>query len=146
MHRRHWMAMTIGAACALAAAGPARAGEDPGQRVAITPEEREAVRDWLLHAAAPASMSVRATASSTQAPDWLVAHSGPAAPPPPPDAARLARGERLPVTVYRQGEPLPAELLSRLPPQPRATMLLRFDRRLVRVFRPTRLVLDAVEL
>lgn len=155
MRRRLCLAAMAGGALAGARCLPAQAGEDLASRVAIAADEQAAVRAWLArHGALTAGPTPRPmhttvsnhSATSTTSPDWLLAHAGPSTPPPPVDPAQLARGERLPVPVYRQGEHLPPELLALLPPQPRGTMLLRFDRRLVRVFRATRTVLDVVEL
>jgi hypothetical protein len=68
--------------------------------------------------------------------DWQVRRAAP--------AAAVRRGERLALDVYRTGKPLPPELLAQLPEQPRGTMLMELDGQVIRVFRPTRTVVDVL--
>ncbi|HMN84335.1 MAG TPA: hypothetical protein PKA20_30995 [Burkholderiaceae bacterium] len=145
------------------AAMPAQASEEAWQRVAISPSEANVLRDWqaarragpvagqpaiggarlasaLVPTASLAPVAASATASQVAAPTAGVPGAAAARSP----AAGVRRGERLALDLYKTGKPLPAELLAQLPEQPRGTMLMELDGQVIRVFRPTRTVVDVL--
>ncbi|MES1945008.1 hypothetical protein PC39_12862 [Salinisphaera sp. PC39] len=67
-------------------------------------------------------------------------------PLPPGWQKKIARGEVLPGDVYRYRQPLPGDLLRRLPRQPDGTELYRIDDDIVRVIVGTRVLADILDL
>jgi len=61
---------------------------------------------------------------------------------PPGWRKKASRGDVLPRDIYRHRQPLPADLLRRLPVQPRGTELYRIDGDVVRVITATRVLAD----
>jgi hypothetical protein len=124
-------------------AGATRAGAaDPAERamerVAITPAEMAVIRAWLATHPRPIVVPVRAEPAAL---DFD-------APVPLPHGwqGMLQRGNRLPPNVYQAGRPLAPELVAQLPAGPRATMLIELDGKILRMFRPTRTILDLAPL
>lgn len=141
---------------------PAQASEEAWRRVAISPTEANVLRDWQARRAAPAvAVTAAPAASGTRLASALVPTASLAPKAVPATAAQVAaapiatapgaaaaagvrRGERLALDLYKTGKPLPAELLAQLPEQPRGTMLMELDGQVIRVFRPTRTVVDVL--
>lgn len=65
---------------------------------------------------------------------------------PPGWQKKLARGQKVPGDVWRYHEPLPAELLRRLPPQPEGVITVRIDDQMVRVATAGLILLDVFDL
>ena len=149
------MPLVVAAILGFWVAMSAQASEEAWQRVAISPAEASVLRDWQARRAAPA-VAVQPAAGGVRLASALVSTAilapaaaapgaaNPAAAAPAPAPTSVRRGERLALDVYKTGKPLPAELLAQLPEQPRGTMLLELDGQVIRVFRPTRTVVDVL--
>ena len=117
-----WLASMLFACAALV---PLSASAGGGwDRLAIKPEEAKILREWAAR-----SIPVRKVATAAPAGDG---------------AAGPGRGERLALDRYQAAQHVPEEVLQKLPDQPRATRLIVLDGQVVRVFRPTRTVVDVL--
>lgn len=125
------MALVLGVSGVLLAA-PARASEDAWQRIAISPAEAKVLKDWTSRLATAPAPGTRLSGGLVQ-----TAAAVPAAP-------SLRRGDRIALDVYKSGRHVPPDVLAQLPDQPRGTLLMELDGQVVRVFRPTRTVVDVL--
>lgn len=128
----------VGVWLAAAALGPPPVRADDAARLRISAAEVALVRVWLQRHPQPVVMASAAPAASD-------AFDAPA-PLPAGWQGMIQRGARLPPSVYTSGRRLPDELLAQLPPAPKATLLMVLDGKLLRMFRPTRTVLDLAPL
>ncbi len=92
-------------------------------RMAIKPEEASVLRQWFSQSGAMQKVSSATDAGGTA-------------------TATVVRGERLALGRYQAARLVPEDVLARLPEQPKATRLIVLDGQVVRVFRPTRSVVD----
>ncbi len=65
---------------------------------------------------------------------------------PPGWQKKMARGYVMEDRIYRHAEILPGVLLGRLPPQPRGTVLIRIEGKIVRLAQATREIIDILDL
>ena len=65
---------------------------------------------------------------------------------PPGWQMKVARGEVMSADVYRHSEPLPKEILVRLPPQPQGTILVKVEGKIVRLVQATKTIIDVLDL
>ena len=65
---------------------------------------------------------------------------------PPGWQKKIARGESLPETVYKQAQPLPEVVIRTLPPPPTGTTLVILDDKVLRLLEATRTIVDVFEL
>lgn len=65
---------------------------------------------------------------------------------PPGWQKKLARGEVVPSDVWSTHQPLPHDILMRLPPQPSGVITVRVDNQILRVIAATQVLLDVFEL
>jgi len=114
--------------------------------VSITVDERRIVRDYgreclrgpgpgkkkgWQHGGLPPGLAKKAQRGGGLPPGWQ---------------AKLAKGKVMPVEVYQQCHSLPNEVLVKLPPPPRGTILLAVDGKVVRLLHATREILDVFEV
>src|SRR5262245_40920346 len=107
----------------------ASAPEPPWLQMELTPLEKEIVRQHRADSRAVQSKQ----------PTKKVARD---AKLPPGWQKKIARGEVLPETVYRQAQPLPEVVIRTLPPPPAGTMLVTLDDKVLRVLEATRTIVD----
>jgi hypothetical protein len=113
--------------------------------VTITPQERQVIRDYV------------GVLSDTGKPGKN-SHKGKSLPPglakkvargealPPGWQKKLVHGETMPAVVYRECQPLPNEVIVRLPPPPSGTILVSIDGRVVRLMQATMEILDVFDV
>jgi hypothetical protein len=65
---------------------------------------------------------------------------------PPGWQRKVARGEVMTEEIYVHAEPLPREILIKLPPPPKDTVLVKVEGRVVRLLQATRTILDVFDL
>jgi len=65
---------------------------------------------------------------------------------PPGWQKKMDRGEVVPDDVWAQREPLPYEVIRRLPPQPDGVVTVRIEGKVARVVEATRVILDVFDL
>ena len=64
---------------------------------------------------------------------------------PPGWQKKIAPGEVMPREVYGIAEPLPKDVRSKLPPEPKGTVTVKVDDRIVRVYESTREIIDVLQ-
>ena len=65
---------------------------------------------------------------------------------PPGWQKKVARGEVLDPEVYKHAEPLPPDLIEKLPPQPEDAEFLRVKGKIIRILKATRTILDVFDI
>lgn len=65
---------------------------------------------------------------------------------PPGWEKKLNRGEIIPVEVYREAQPLPREIVIKLPPPPGGTILVTIHGKILRVLEKTREIVDVFDI
>ena len=111
----------------------ASAPEQPWLQMEITPLEKEIVKQHLA--------DIRAV--QRKKPTQKVARG---AKLPPGWQKKIARGEVLPETVYKQAQPLPEVVIRKLPPPPAGTILVTLDGKVLRLLEATRTIVDVFEV
>ena len=111
----------------------ASAPEQPWLQMEMTPLEKEIVKQHLA--------DIRAVQSKK--PTQKAARG---AKPPTGWQKKIARGEILPETVYKQAQPLPEVVIRTLPPPPAGTTLVILDDKVLRLLEATRTIVDVFEL
>jgi hypothetical protein len=111
----------------------ASAPEQPWLQMEMTPLEKEIVKQHLA--------DIRAVQSKK--PTQKAARG---AKPPTGWQKKIARGEILPETVYKQAQPLPDVVIRTLPPPPAGTTLVILDDKVLRLLEATRTIVDVFEL
>ena len=112
---------------------PASAPEQPWLQMAITPLEKEIIKQHLADIRAVRSKKTarKVTRGAKLPPGWQ---------------KKIVRGEVLPETVYRQAQPLPEVVIRQLPPPPAGTILVTLDGKVLRLLEATRTIVDVFEL
>lgn len=113
--------------------------------VTIGVHEREVIREWVV-------------VQSNHGHGNKKGHKGKGLPPglakkaargdalPPGWQKKLVRGEVMHAQVYRHCDPLPHEVIVRLPPPPPGTVLVTIDGKVVRLAKATMEILDVFEV
>ncbi len=65
---------------------------------------------------------------------------------PPGWQNKFVRGERIPAHVFAQCQPLPQEIIVKLPPPPPNTIVVTLDGKVVRLARATLEILDVFDV
>ena len=112
----------------------------PSVSVTFGPQERQIIREWaVVHAdnegnkkghkgkGLPPGLAKKAARGDDLPPGWQ---------------KRLSKGETLHAEVYRQCQPLPNEVIVRLPPPPPGTILVTIDGKVLRLAKATLEILD----
>ena len=109
------------------------APEQPWLQMEITPLEKEIIKQHLadLRAVQSKKPTKKAVRDAKLPPDWQ---------------KKIARGEILPETVYKQAQPLPEVVIRTLPPPPAGTTLVILDDKVLRLLEATRTIVDVFEL
>ena len=115
------------------AAPATSAPEQSWLQMEITPLEKEIVKQHLadIRAVQSKKPTKKAARDAKLPPGWQ---------------KKIARGEVLPETVYKQAQPLPEVVIRTLPPPPAGTMLVTLDGKVLRVLEATRTIVDIFEL
>jgi len=111
----------------------AAAPEQPWLQMEMTPLEKEIVKQHLadIRAVQSKKPTKKAARGVKLPPGWQ---------------KKIARGEILPETVYRQAQPLPEVVIRTLPPPPAGTTLVILDDKVLRLLEATRTVVDVFEI
>lgn len=131
------LALMLGLTAALPAWADSISIETAHARIVLTDHEREVIREYYRDDAAPAAkplnkgMKKRLEKGKGLPPGWQ---------------KKLARGSAVPADVWAWHEPLPRDVLSRLPPQPDGVITVRIDSKIVRVVAATHVLLDAFDI
>jgi hypothetical protein len=109
------------------------APEQPWLQMEITPLEQEIVQQHRadIRAVQSKKPTQKAARGAKLPPGWQ---------------KKIARGEILPETVYRQVQPLPEVVIRKLPPPPAGTILVILDDKVLRLLEATRTIVDVLEL
>lgn len=116
-----------------------RLKDEPWLKFTITTKEREVLKQYY---AAPPEQPKKQKAL----PPGLqkkVARGGQL---PPGWQKKVARGEVMSPDVYKHSEPLPRDILVKLPPQPSGTILVRVEGKIVRLAEATKTIIDVLDL
>jgi hypothetical protein len=65
---------------------------------------------------------------------------------PPGWQKKVAKGEILDAELYRRATPLPNDLIIKLPPQPKGTVLIKVEGKIIRLIEATRTILDVFDI
>lgn len=105
-------------------------------QIVITGDERNAIRSYY---GAPQG-------KSKKLPPGLQKKLARGGELPPGWQKKLSRGEVVPTDVWAIRQPLPRDILVRLPPQPAGVITVRVDNQILRVIAATQILLDVFEL
>jgi hypothetical protein len=108
-----------------------------GHTVTISPSERHVIRTYAHHRVeaskggkfngVPQGLAKKVAWTNTLPPDWR---------------KRCVRGQVLPAEVHKHCQPLPHDIMVKLPPPPPGTILLAVDGTVLRLGYPTYEILD----
>lgn len=125
---------------------PAPRPPEPWVDVSITVEERRVIREYgqdCLRRPGPGKKKGWKHGGLPPGLAKKVEHGGRL---PPGWQAKLAKGAVMPVEVYQECHSLPREVIAKLPPPPRGTILIAVDGKIVRLLQATREILDVFEV
>jgi hypothetical protein len=135
MKRRLATAVLIGLLAAPAAHADRVVVDTRNARIVIEDHERRLLRDYYQAGASAQplnkGMQKRLEKGKGLPPGWQ---------------KKLVRGHPIPAEVWSWHEPLPSEVLRRLPPQPEGVITVRIDNEIVRVVAATQVLLDVFGL
>lgn len=145
MTTKHFLLAATVFAGSLGFGGPALADSvsvdvGGGVRVILTDRERETIRSYY-HQQQPAPQA-KAKALNKGMEKRLA--KGKAL--PPGWQKKMQHGQPIPSDVWAYHEPLPRDVIRRLPPQPDGVITVRIDNQIVRVIAATHVLLDAFDL
>lgn len=106
----------------------------PAPVVIINPREREVIREYVLHKKSkglPRGLAKKVERGGNLPPGWQ---------------RRCVRGEIMPIEVYQHCEPLPPEVVVKLPATPPGTITVTLDGRAIRLLQATREILDVFDV
>lgn len=112
-------------------------GDEPWLKLTITQQEREVLTRHYAEEhpkrqkALPPGLQKKAARGHELPPGWQ---------------KKVARGEVMPADVYRHSEPLPKDVLVKLPPQPSGTILVKVEGKIVRLVEATKTIIDVLDL
>lgn len=113
--------------------------DEPWLEFTITTKEREVLKQYY----APSPEHPKKQKALPPGLQKKVARGGQL---PPGWQKKVARGEVMPPDVYKHCEPLPRDILLKLPPQPTGTILVRVEGKIVRLAEATKTVIDVLDL
>ena len=112
-----------------------------GMNVTIAPSERHVIRAHV-HDCIGASKGIKPNGL----PPGLAKKIAGGRELPPGWQKKCVRGEVLPLEVHKHCQPLPHEIIVKLPPPPPGTVLLAIDGKVVRLAHATREILDVFDV
>jgi hypothetical protein len=131
---------------ALTVSGVAAAGSltlDASGNIVISERERVVLRDYYHHEyEAQGAGNGKAKKLNKGMEKRLASGKG----LPPGWQKKMARGEVVPGDIWRYHQPLPGDVIRRLPAQPDGVITVRIDNQIVRVIAATHVLLDAFDL
>jgi hypothetical protein len=128
-----------------AARGPVQVARGPqhqqGAKALITTQEKQVIREYVVvhsehgrpgkkehkRQSLPPGLAKKVARGNALPPGWQ---------------KKLVHGETMPPVIYRECQPLPDEVIVRLPPPPSGTILVSIDGRVVRLMQATMEILD----
>jgi len=122
-----------------------RPAKEPWVNVTISAQERQVIREYVVD-------------HSDDDHPGKKGHKGKSLPPglakkaargenlPPGWEKRVVRGQTMPTEVYRQCQPLPVEVTTRLPAPPAGTILVTIEGKVVRLAQATLEILDVFDV
>ena len=113
-----------------------------GVRVVISPSEREVIRNYVTERTTPAKPGKKAKGL----PPGLAKKLERGGQLPPGWEKKCVVGQIMPPEVYRECEPLPRAVISRLPPPPPGTILVAIDGKVARLIKATHEILDIFDV
>jgi len=128
------------------AQAPARAVEKAEGKFPFTHEETVAIRDYFRTAPPPAQPGPPPGKKMKELPPGLQKKVERGGELPPGWQKKIARGEVIDPRVYAHSRPLPPELVKRLPPYPRGTVVVTIEGKVVRLMEATLTILDVFDL
>jgi hypothetical protein len=124
--------------------GTSRPAREPWVNVTITTHERQVIREYVVVHSDKGKHGKKGKEKSL--PPGLAKKVARGGSLPPGWQKKLARGEIMSAEVYRQCDPLPDEVIVRLPSPPAGTILVTIDGKVVRLARATLEILDVFDV
>ncbi|MBI3851443.1 MAG: hypothetical protein HY298_14380 [Verrucomicrobia bacterium] len=119
-----------------------RPAQEPWVNVSITTQERQVIREYVT----AHSDDGKSGKKGKPLPPGLAKKVARGGSLPPGWQNKLVKGEILSPEMYRQCDPLPDEVLVRLPPPPSGTVLVTIQGKVVRLVRATLEILDVFDV
>jgi hypothetical protein len=113
--------------------------------VALTLQEQQVIRTYVLDHDLSHD-ALQTVPQGNHLPAGLVKKAADNESLPPGWESKLAKGRVLPLELFNQCSTLPDELVMRLPAQPRGTVTVAIDGKILRLAQSTREILDIVEV
>ena len=125
---------------------PARAEAPATGKYLFTPDETITIRGYFRTSPPPAPAKSTYGKKKKTLPPGLEKKVDRGGELPPGWQKKVARGEVLDAGIYAHSRPLPPELVKRLPPQPRGTIVVTIEGKVVRLLEATLTILDVFDL
>jgi len=125
-----------------------RPAKEPWVNVSITSGEQQVIREYVTSCAAEPDHKHqgRKGHKAKSLPPGLAKKAARGESLPPGWQKKVVKGEIMPVEVYRECDPLPQEVIVKLPPPPTGTILVTIEGKIVRLLQATREILDVFEI
>jgi hypothetical protein len=115
-------------------------------KVTISPSERESIQKFLSVNVKSTTYTTPVVHSPRSLPPGLAKKAAQGKPLPPGWQKKMQVGQVIPVDVYDQCEPLPPDLIVKLPPQPKGILTVTIEGKVVRLLEATREILDVFDV
>lgn len=125
---------------------PAHTVEDGQGAYRFTPAETAEIRGYFRTVPPPPPAGPPGTKKQKSLPPGLRKKVERGGELPPGWQKKIARGEVMDAQVYAYARPLPTDLLKRLPPPPRGTIVVTVEGKVVRLMEATMTILDLFDL